>query len=154
MTKGERIDTGIYKIGNSFKFTVALGMDINGKQIRKTSTYKPPKGITEKQAIKMAKQKRLEFEQYCQGTTNLKESMRFSELAEWYFENYANLRLKEITAYTYKHQVDYHLIGYFGNKKLKDINPVMITEFFRECTDGDKSYLIQHRKNYIQFYKA
>lgn len=132
MAQNKTIAKGIVKRGNSFLFTVALGYDVNGKQMRKTKTFKPLAGTTEKQAEKQAKEAYIDFQRYCQGATNLKENMRFSELAEWYFENYAPTRLKEITAYNYKHQVDYHLMHFFGNMKLKDITPVIITEFFKQ----------------------
>ena len=114
MAQNKTIAKGIVKRGNSFLFTVALGYDVNGKQIRKTRTFKPLAGTTEKQAEKQAKEAYIEFQRYCQGATNLKENMQFSELAEWYFENFAPTRLKEITAYNYKHQVDYHLMCFFG----------------------------------------
>ena len=132
MSQSKRIAKGIVKRGNSFSFTVALGYDNNGKQIRKTKTFKPPAGTTEKQAEKQAKEAYIDFQRYCQGVTNLKENMRFSELVDWYFENFAPTMLKEVTAYNYKHQVDYHLMTFFGNRKLKDITPVIITEFFKQ----------------------
>ncbi len=132
MTQNKTIAKGIIKRGNSFLFTVALGYDVNGKQIRKTKTFKPLAGTTEKQAEKQAKEAYIDFQRYCHGATNLKENMRFSELVEWYFENYAPSVLKEVTAYNYKHQVEYHLMYFFGNMKLKDITPVIITEFFKQ----------------------
>lgn len=32
----------INKRGNTFQIVVSLGLDVNGKKIRKTTTYKPP----------------------------------------------------------------------------------------------------------------
>jgi len=139
MAKYKTISKGIIKRGNSFLFTVALGYDVNGKQIRKTKTFKPLVGTTPRQAEKQAKEEYIDFKRYCHGATNLKEHMRFSELVTWYFENYAPTRLKEVTSYNYKHQVDYHLMIFFGNKKLKDITPVMITEFFKNHKINEKS---------------
>ena len=45
-----KIDTGIIRRGNTYRFTVALGIDMNGKQIRKTTTWKPPEDVTQKKA--------------------------------------------------------------------------------------------------------
>lgn len=149
MTKNKTIATGIVKRGNSFLFTVALGYDVNGKQIRKTKTFKPLAGMTEKQAEKQAKKAYIDFQRYCQGATNLKENMRFSELSAWYFDNFAPTKLKDITAYNYKHQVDYHLAGFFGNRKLKDITPVVITEFFKQHkVDGKRPSDATNKKLY------
>jgi len=138
MAKYKTISKGIIKRGDSFLFTVALGYDVNGKQIRKTKTFTPIAGTTEKQAEKQAKDAYIDFQRYCQGASKLKDNMRFSELSDWYFENYAPTRLKEVTAYNYKHQVEFHLLYYFGNMKLKDITPAVITEFFKHHKSNGK----------------
>ena len=52
-----KVDTGIVQRGNSYFFTAYLGYDVNGKQIRKTSTYTPPENLTQKMADKLAKEK-------------------------------------------------------------------------------------------------
>lgn len=122
----------IQKRGNSFKIIVSLGYDSNGKQIRKTTTFKPPEGVTPKKAEKLAHAFAMEFEKDCQGRTELKENMRFSDLCDWYFDHYAPNKLKPCTIYTYKGQVDKHLLPEFGNRKLKDFSPALLTKFFSE----------------------
>lgn len=57
--------------------------------------------------------------------------MRFSELADWYFSNYAPVELKESTTYNYKSQYDNHLAPVIGNMKLKDITTPKITELMQ-----------------------
>ena len=52
-----KVDTGIIERNGSYRFTVAMGMDTNGKQIRKTRTWKPAEVMTEKKADKLAKEK-------------------------------------------------------------------------------------------------
>lgn len=131
MRENKTIAPGITKRGDSFLFTVALGYDTNGKQIRKTKTFKPLPGTTEKKAEKQAKLEYIEFQRYCRGATSLKENMKFRELSEWYFSNFATTQLKEGSAYQYERQVKYHLLKYFGNMKLCDITPVIITEYFK-----------------------
>ena len=95
----------INKRGNTFQIIVSLGLDVNGKKIRKTTTYKPPEGTTPKKAEKLAAEYAAEFERKCKGMTSLNENMRFSEMAEWFIENYAKNELKEITAYNYESQI-------------------------------------------------
>lgn len=46
-----RVDTGIVCRGKSYSFTVPMGIDVNGKQIRKYLTWTPPEGLTEKRPI-------------------------------------------------------------------------------------------------------
>lgn len=128
------IDTGIVQRGKNYSFTVAMGMDVNGRQIRKTTTWKPPEGITEKKADKLAKEAYIQFKNRCKGLSAFNENMRFKDLTEEYFKVYAVNKLKPITAYNYRKMVDYHFIEFFGNKKLKDITPGMLTDFLCELT--------------------
>lgn len=133
-----RVDTGIIQRGKSYTFTVAMGMDVNGKQIRKTTTWTPPEGLTEKKADKLAKEEYINFKNRCKGLSAFNENMRFKELVEEYFAVYAPNKLKPITAYNYEKMIDYHFMGYFGNKKLKDITPGVLTDFFCKLKITDK----------------
>lgn len=94
----------ITKRGNTFRIRVFVGCDMNGKQLVKSTTYTPPDGVTPKKAEKLAQEYAFEFERHCKGYSQLNENMRFSELADWYFTNYAPQELKESTIYTYKGQ--------------------------------------------------
>ena len=120
-TETRKVDTGIVQRGSTYRFTVYMGYDMNGKQIRKTTTFVPPAGLTLKKADKLAKEEYINFCNRCKGLYNLKENMKFSELVEEYFRLYAPNNLKPITAYNYQKHIDYHFMEYFGNKKLKDL---------------------------------
>ena len=122
----------ITKRGKTFQIVVSMGQDMNGKKIRKTTTFKPPENITPKKAEKLAQEFAIDFERKCKGMTSLNENMRFSDMAEWYIENYAQNELKEITAYNYERQIKRNLLPELGNIKLKDFTPAKITAFFKE----------------------
>lgn len=132
------IDTGIVRriSGDkiSYVFTVACGMDINKKQIRKTTTWKPPAELTMRKADKKAKEEYVNFKNRCLGLTSFNENMKFKDLCEEYFKFYVPNNLKPITAYNYKQMFNYRLIPFFGNKKLKDINTTMLTNYFCNLT--------------------
>ncbi|MBR7184694.1 MAG: site-specific integrase [Clostridia bacterium] len=138
MSKSRRVDTGIIQRGNSYTFTVALGMDSNGKQIRKTTTFTPPEGMTERKADKLAKEEYIHFKNRCKGMSAFNENMRFHDLVEDYFKVYAPNKLKPITIYNYRKMIDYRFLPYLGNKKLKDINTAMLTDFFNTQADIDR----------------
>lgn len=129
-TETRKVDTGIVQRGNTYRFTVSMGYDVNGKQIRKTTTFVPPAGLTQKKADKLAKEEYVHYSNRCKGLYNLKENMRFSELVEEYFRLYVPNNLKPVTAYNYQKHIDYHFMEYFGNKKLKDITTASISHFF------------------------
>lgn len=115
----------------SYRIRVSLGYDINGSQIQKTATFKLPPNTSESKGRKMAQEYAVEFERHCRGYSMLNENMRFSELAEWYFTNYAPVELKETTAYNYKSAYSNHLAAKLGNVKLKDITTPKITELMQ-----------------------
>lgn len=122
----------IRKRGKSFQIVVSMGLDINGKKIRKTTTFRPPENVTPKKAEKLAAEFAIDFERKCRGLTSLNENMRFSDMADWYIENYAKNELKEITAYNYERQIKRNLLPELGNIKLKEFSPAKITAFFKE----------------------
>lgn len=75
--------------------------------------------------------------------------MRFSELAEWYFENYAPEELKPTTVLNYESQYRNHIAPILGNKKLKDITTPMLTEFLKVLGKEHHLNPISVRKVYI-----
>lgn len=119
----------ITKRGDAFRIKVSLGYDVNKKQIVKSTTFVPPKGTTPKKAQKLAEEYAFEFERHCKGYVQLNENMRFSELADWYFENYAPVELKEGTMYNYRSSYKNHIEPVFGNVKVKEINTPRLTQF-------------------------
>ena len=121
----------ITKRGNTFRVRVFVGCDMNGKQLVKSTTFTPPVGVTEKKAEKLAQEYAFEFERHCKGYSQLNENMRFSELADWYFTNYAPQELKESTIYTYKGQYKNHIEPVLGNIKVKDINAPRLTQIMQ-----------------------
>ena len=117
--------------GNTFRIRVFVGTDINGKKIMKSTTFTPPDDVTPKKAEKLAQEYAFEFERQCRGYTQFNDSMRFSELADWYFTNFAPIELKESTIYTYKGQYKNHIAPVLGNMKLKDITTPKLTQIMQ-----------------------
>jgi len=121
----------ITKRRNTFRIRVFVGTDMNGKKLMKSTTFTPPEGVTPKKAEKLAQEYAFEFERHCKGYSQLNENMRFSELAEWYFTNYAPHELKESTVYTYRGQYKKHIEPVLGNMKVKDITTPKLTQLMQ-----------------------
>lgn len=119
----------INKRGNTYRIRVYVGTDGNGKKIIKATTFVPPYDVSPKKAEKLAQEFAFAFERRCKGYPQLNENMRFAELAEWYFENYAPVELKEGTLYNYKSAYKNHIAPAFGNVKVKDITTPRLTQF-------------------------
>ena len=113
----------------TYRFTVSVGFDGNGKHIRKTMTFKVPEGTAPTKAEKMVKEAYIEFSNKCKGMKSLNENMRFKELVEMYFQTYAPNELKPATSYNYEMDLKRHMLPVFGNKKLKDIMTEDISTF-------------------------
>ena len=118
----------ISKRGNTFRIRVYVGTDMNGKKIMKSATFVPPENISPKKAEKLAQEYAFQYERQCKGYVSFNENMRFSELADWYFTNYAPVELKASTVYTYKGQYKKHIEPVLGNMKLKDITTPKLTQ--------------------------
>lgn len=125
--------TGILKRGeNTYRFTVSVGFNGYGKQVRKTTTFKVPEGTSRTKAEKMIKAAYVDFSNQCQGMKNLNENMRFKELVEIYLKEYAANELKPASAYNYRKDLSLHMLPMFGNKKIKDISVSDMSSFFTQ----------------------
>ena len=120
----------IKKDNNRFRIVCSLGYGTDGRQIRKTTTFKAPEGTTPKKAEKLANEFALDFERKIRGNVEFADNMKFSELCEQYFALYATNKLKRVTAYTNEGQVKIHLLPEFGNLRLKNFTPNRISNFF------------------------
>mgnify|MGYP000930039207 FL=1 len=135
----------VKKRGDTYRIMVSQGYDIYGKQIRKTTSYTPPDGVTEGKAEKLAMAYAYEFEKRCQGMVNMNENIRFSELAEWYYTQVAVHKLKPATYANNRTLMDLYVLPYIGNMKLKEINTARIDALFNELhRDGRKRETYQN----------
>jgi len=84
----------VRKRGNSFQLRVYAGSEESGEKVMKTKTWKPPAGLTDKQAEKEALKQAILFEQECQKGQAVSAGIRFSEFADKWFEQYARVNLR------------------------------------------------------------
>lgn len=129
-----QIATGIRQRGNTYEFNVSAGFDGNGKAIRHYGTFKPPEGVSQSKADKLAKEAYLEFSKKAKGNKAFGENMRFNQLCEIYFKEYAPNKLKPVTAEHYMSNVRNHIAPVFGNQKLKDIATSDVSSFLTGLT--------------------
>jgi len=135
----------IKKRGDTYRIMVSLGYGMDGKQIRKTTTYRPPADVTEGKAEKLATAFAYEFEKHCQGMTSLDENIRFKDLYDWYYEQIAPHKLKENTIYNNRRILELYVLPYIGHLKLKDINTARIDALFNklhQCGATTERYIL------------
>ena len=129
-----KVAPGVRRRGDTYEFTVSAGYDGNGKHIRNYTTFKAPEGVTELRADKLAMEAYFEFAKKAKGNKAFGENMKFNQLCEIYFAEYAPNRLKAVTAEHYKSNVKNHIAPVFGNRKLKDITTSDVSAFLTSLT--------------------
>lgn len=128
------------KNGNITSYTIRVyhGYDSSGKRLKPfTTSYKPDKGMTVKQAEKAAQKFADEFENECLHFGEANSSMRLSDFVPRYLE-IAKQTLSPATYEFYKLKIDSLIIPALGHLKLKDINPSHIQKFMNQLAAAPK----------------
>ena len=122
----------IRKRGDTFTITAYMGYDEKGRQIKKTTTYRPPEGVTAGKAEKLAKAYAAQWEDKVRGYVALDENRTFAELTKWYYESVAPLKLKDNVRIDNMSIINTYIMPTLARKKLKEITPAMLDALFAE----------------------
>ena len=133
----DRTMANIRKRGNTYQIRVSCGYKLNGEQVVQTMSWKPPEGMTPKQAEKEVQKQAILFEEKClrgQVTANVK----FEEFAEQWFEEYARLNLRK-SSFERMRQVTQRVYPAFGHLRLDRITGRQIQQFINELVLNGKN---------------
>ena len=128
----------IRKRGETFTVTAYMGYDKEGRQIKKTTTYRPPDGVTAGKAEKLAKQFAAVWEEKIKGFVALDENRTFEELTKWYYESVAPVALKGNILIDNKTMIYTYVMPTLARKKLKDITPAMLDTLFTDLLQNGR----------------
>lgn len=125
------------KKGISFKIIAYDGykLDKDGKyiQVKKSTTYRPPKDMPLRQARRIAQQIELDFtDQYKKQQAN-GVNMRLNEVWEWFEKYYAPNYLRDSTIETMRSIVEAKILPEIGHIKIGDFSPNRITVFLHDA---------------------
>lgn len=123
---------------NCFKVITSCGYDGNGKQIRKYDKYEASPTISYKKAYAEAQKYALRLEDKYNNNPYYDGSMKFSELADLYFELHS-AELKPQTLTTYKSSYENHIKPLIGNTQLNRLNPVLLSQTMNQMTGSNGS---------------
>ena len=90
------------KRGDGYRITVSCGYDLSGKQIRRTTTWKPEPGMTARQIEKELARQAVLFEERCKTGQVLDGGVKFADFAEQWFEDYGKTRLRPTSYRRYR----------------------------------------------------
>ena len=119
----------IQKRNNSYLISVSCGYDLTGKQIRRTMTYKPDSGMTQKQIEKELQRQAVLFEEACQnGSAPTDGRIKLADYVPIYLET-AKKQLSPLVFERYTRMLEICIVPMLGHFKLKDIKPIHIQRF-------------------------
>jgi integrase len=127
----------IEKRGESYRFVVSCGYDVNGKQIKRSMTWKPEKKYTEKQLEKeLQKQAALFEEKVLGGSASAGGNMKLVDFIPQYLEN-VKADISVTTFEKYERIIKTFIVPALGHLKLKDIKPLHVQKFVNALSTGD-----------------
>ncbi len=111
----------IQKRNDTYRITVSAGYDGNGKQIRRTMTWKPAPGMTERQIGKELDRQAVLFEEKVRTGQCMGANIKFQDFAEQWFRDYGETHLREKTLFRYRQLSDrtYTAIGHIRIDRLQ-----------------------------------
>ena len=124
----------IIKRKDSYFIAVSCGYDQNGRQIRRTMTYKPEPNMTEKQIQKEVQRQAVLFEEQVRnGQVSTDGRLKLADFVPVYLET-AKQRLSPYVYERYTHILDLGIIPALGHLKLRDIRPLHIQRFIDDLS--------------------
>jgi integrase len=112
----------VQKRGNAYTIKVSCGYDINGKQIIKSTTWKPETGLTPKQTEKELERQKFLFEERVKNGHCLDGNIKFAEFTDKWLLDYAEKQLAPKTLARYKELLK-RIIPAIGHIHLDKIQP-------------------------------
>ena len=125
----------IRKRGNSYQIRVSCVYDTNGNHKEQSMTWKPEKGMTERQIQKELNRVAVNFEEAC--SHGYKAAVKFQDFAEQWFKEYAEIALKAQTVRCYR-SLETKVYKAIGHLHLDKINTRTIQKFVTQLTEEKK----------------
>ena len=131
----------IQKRNNTYLITASCGYDIRGKQIRRSMTYKPDPGMTQRQIEKEVQRQAVLFQEECDKGNVLRGNIKLADFMELYFENHAVPTLKKKTVLGYRAHVPI-INQALGHLRLDRIQPHHLNEFYKQLSTVGSHYRV------------
>ena len=117
----------IRKRGNTYQIRVSTGYDTKGRHKEQAMTWTPPEGMTERQIQKELNRQAVMFEEAC-NRGFVSTAIKFQDLAEEWFENYAKNALRS-TTYERMLQLTHRIYPAIGHLRIDKINARVLQGF-------------------------
>ena len=126
----------VTKRGDTYKITVSCGYDINGKQIRRHTTWKPTPGMTKKQIEKELDRQTVLFEEKVTSGEFLQDgNIKLGDFCNQYLEILSTSEsVAPTTVAMHKRAIQHYILPALGHIKMKDLKPIHVQKFIQEIS--------------------
>lgn len=125
----------VEKRGKGYRITVAAGIGLDGRQIRRRTVWTPDPKLTPRQVEKELARQVVKFEEEVAATGGTDGgNIRFADFTARYMEEYGKLYLKPTTLANYQGCLG-RINAAIGHLRLKEITPLHIQAFYRNLQE-------------------
>ena len=119
-----------------YRLNVSAGLNWKGQQIRKRTTWKPPKpDMSKKQMEKLAMAAAIKFEEEIRAGYEIDKRKKFHEYAEYVMDLKARTGLSPTTIERYRSMLPRIYDG-IGHMKLTDIRPYHLNDLYKHLAEN------------------
>lgn len=124
----------VQKRGESYRITVSNGYGIGGKQLRKSMTWAPAPGMTDKQIEKELDRQTVLFEERVKSGSAADGSIKFAAYADMWMEQHCKKQLapKSIAE---NQKLLRRTVAALGHLRMDKIKPLHIQQFYDNLAD-------------------
>ena len=120
----------------SYRLVVSNGLDWQGRQMRRYSTWSPPKpGMSEKQMEKAALAAAFKFEEAIKAGYEIDKHIKFCDYAEYVLDLKERTGLSPTTIERYRSMLPRIFDG-IGHLKVGDIRPFHLNDFYKHLAEN------------------
>lgn len=124
----------IKKQGRGYQITVSTGYDAQGRRHRQYLTWVPSPGMTERQIERELARQAALFEERVRNGAAVDAGIRFSDFAEKFMTEYAELHLKPKTVHGYRRNLE-RINQAIGHIRLNKLRTAHINAFYRNLQE-------------------
>lgn len=125
----------IQKRGDTYRIRVSAGYDSSGKQIMKSTTWKPAPGMTQKQIQKELDLQAVLFEERVKTGTTADSTMKLSTFAELWMEQHCKKQLAPKSILENEKLLK-RVVAAMGHLRMDKIKPLHIQQFYDNLAEN------------------
>ena len=133
----------IQKRGDTYRIRVSAGYDSAGKQIMKSTTWKPAPGMTQKQIEKELDRQAVLFEEKVKTGQYVDGNVKLDSFVEKWFSDYAEKNLKPATLSLY-HFLMEQVSPAIGHIRMDKLRPTHLIDFYNQLETLDNKNTLSY----------